>query len=94
MFSEIVLLLIITTTWGLILGVNLAYLFNGFFEFLEVWVNPVSALTSYQIERILVYDWFRILITVALAFFTMIFATYLSIRNALKSNISLELREL
>lgn len=93
-FSEILVLLVITITWGLILGINLAYLFNGFFEFLEVWVSPVSSLTSYQIDRILVYDWFRIIITVGVAFFAMIFATFVSIRNALKSNISLELREL
>lgn len=93
-FSETISLLLTALLWGLVVGAGLAYLFNGFFEFLDVFVTPVNVLSNYQIERRLIYDWVMLFFTLFLTFVAMLVATFLSVRSALKSKISTVVRHL
>ncbi|MFW9930020.1 MAG: FtsX-like permease family protein, partial [Candidatus Thorarchaeota archaeon] len=93
-FSESIVLLLTAVTWSLLIGLGLSVLFNGFFEFINVFVTPVSTLVNFQIKRIIIFDWIRILITLSLVFVSMLIATFISLRGALKANISNQLRQL
>jgi ABC-type antimicrobial peptide transport system permease subunit len=93
-FSETFVLLLTAVLWGLFIGLGLAILFNGFFEFVNVFVTPVSVLTGYQIQRVVVFDFFTNILTLSLVFISMLIATFISLRGALKANISTQLRQL
>ena len=95
-FSEAIVLLLTAVVWGLIVGLGLSVLFNPFFEFMDVFITPLSALASggSSIKRILIFDAAGLIFTVAITFFAMIFATFLSVRGASKAKISTVVREL
>jgi len=94
-FSETFVLLLTAVVWGFLIGLGLSLLFNGFFELVNVFLTPVSVLASgSQLQRILIYDWARIGLTLALIFVSMLIATFISLRGALKANISNQLRQL
>lgn len=95
-FSEAIVLLLTAVVWGLIVGLGLSILFNPFFEFMDVFITPLSALAGggSSIKRILIFDAAGLIFTVAITFSAMIFATFLSVRGASKAKISTVVREL
>jgi ABC-type lipoprotein release transport system permease subunit len=93
-FSETFVLLLTAVLWGLLIGLGLGILFNGFFEFINFFVTPVGQLVGYQIKRVIVFDVFTNLFTLSLVFVSMLIATFISLRGALKANISTQLRQL
>jgi ABC-type antimicrobial peptide transport system permease subunit len=95
-FSETIVFLLTAIIWGLLIGIGLAYLFNGFFEFMDIFVAPFSVVASggTVLPRLLTFDPVMLLVTLGLSFVTMLLATYLSVRGAVKANISTVVRQL
>ncbi len=94
-FSESIVLLLMSVIWGLIIGTGLSILFNSFFEFLEVFTSPMSEFFSGNtINRIIVFDFAELIGTLLITFLGMIFATFLSVRGAANAKISTVVREL
>lgn len=93
-FSETIILLLTAVIWGLLIGIGLSYLFNGFFEFMMIFIKPASSLASGSIPRLLIFDWFSLFLTLLLSFGSMMFAVLISVRGAIKSNISTVVRQL
>ncbi|MHA2362562.1 MAG: FtsX-like permease family protein [Candidatus Hodarchaeales archaeon] len=92
--SETIVLLLTAVLWGLLIGLGLTFLFNGFFEFINLFLSSPSVITSYQIKRILIFDPIRIFLTLSLVFVSMLIATFVSLRGAVKANIVTQLRQL
>jgi hypothetical protein len=81
--------------WGLFIGIGLSILFNGFFEFMDVFITPLSAIIAGgPINRVLIFDWVGLLGTISITFFAMLIATFLSVRGTAKAKISEVVREL
>ncbi len=94
-FSESIVLLLMSIIWGLILGIGLSVLFNGFFEFIAIFTAPMSAIFSgATLNRIIVFDFAGLIGTLLITFFAMLFATFLSVRGAANAKISTVVREL
>jgi ABC-type antimicrobial peptide transport system permease subunit len=95
-FSETIVLLLTSVIWGLFIGLGLSILFNPFFEFMDVFITPLSALAAggAQVKRLLVFNWLDLLITIIVTFLAMLFATFLSVRGASRAKISTVVREL
>lgn len=95
-FSETIVLLLTSVIWGLFIGLGLSILFNPFFEFMDVFITPLSALTSggSQVKRLLIFNWLDLLITMTITFLAMLLATFLSVRGASRAKISTVVREL
>ncbi|MFW9853746.1 MAG: FtsX-like permease family protein [Candidatus Thorarchaeota archaeon] len=95
-FSETIVMLLTSVIWGLLIGLGLAILFNAFFEFIDIFVTPLSALFGggTGLSRLLVFDWPSLVVTMLVTFFAMILATFLSVRGAMTSKISVVVREL
>ncbi|MHA2246345.1 MAG: FtsX-like permease family protein [Candidatus Hodarchaeales archaeon] len=94
-FSEAIVLLLTAVVWGLLIGLGLSILFNPFFEFMDVFITPLSALAGGgSINRVLVFDAVGLIFTVVITFLAMISATFLSVRGASKAKISTVVREL
>ncbi|WP_455463152.1 FtsX-like permease family protein, partial [Candidatus Hodarchaeum mangrovi] len=56
-FSESAVLLLTSVIWGLIIGLGLSILFNGFFEFIDVFITPLSTLASgVTLKRLIIFD--------------------------------------
>jgi ABC-type antimicrobial peptide transport system permease subunit len=94
-FSETIFLLLTSVIWGLFIGIGLSILFNGFFEFMDVFITPLSAIIAGgSINRVLIFDWVGLLGTISITFFAMLIATFLSVRGSAKAKISEVVREL
>ncbi|MFX0207473.1 MAG: ABC transporter permease, partial [Candidatus Hodarchaeota archaeon] len=94
-FSETIVLLLTSVLWGLFIGLGLSILFNGFFDFFNIFITPLSTVSGgTQIERLLIFDWVDLLMTISITFLAMLFATFLSVRGASKAKISTVIREL
>ncbi|MHA1168406.1 MAG: FtsX-like permease family protein, partial [Candidatus Hodarchaeales archaeon] len=93
-FSETIVLLLTSVIWGLIIGLGLAYLFNGFFEFMAIFITPRNLMAEFMIDRVLIFNLPDLVLTLGLTFLAMLAATFLSVRGALKCKISTEVREL
>lgn len=95
-FSETIVLLLTSVIWGLFIGLGLSILFNPLFEFMDVFITPLSALATGgpQVKRLLVFNWVELLMTMIVTFLAMLFATFLSVRGASKAKISTVVREL
>ena len=94
-FSETIVLLLTSVIWGLFIGLGLSILFNPFFDFINVFITPLSTLASgSQIKRLLVFDWVELLFAMSITFLAMLFATFLSVRGASTAKISTVVREL
>ena len=95
-FSESIVLLLTSVLWGLMIGIGLSVLFNGFFEFIDVFLTPLSALTSGggSLSRIIIFDLAGLLGTLFITLIAMLIATYFSVRGSAKAKISTVVREL
>ncbi|MFX0087354.1 MAG: FtsX-like permease family protein [Candidatus Hodarchaeota archaeon] len=95
-FSETIVLLLTSVLWGLLIGLGLSILFNPFFELMDVFITPLSALGSggSQLKRLLIFDWGSLGFTLFVTFLAMIIATFLSVRDASRAKISTVVREL
>ncbi len=95
-FSESIVLLLTSVIWGLLVGIGLSVLFNGFFEFIDVFLTPLSALTSGGglLSRIIIFDLAGLIGTLLITFIAMLLATYLSAKGSAKAKISTVVREL
>ncbi|MHA2329525.1 MAG: FtsX-like permease family protein, partial [Candidatus Hodarchaeales archaeon] len=64
-FSETIVILLTAVIWGLFVGLGLSILFNPFFDTINIFVTPLSALTTggASIKRILTFDLFGLIIT-------------------------------
>jgi ABC-type lipoprotein release transport system permease subunit len=95
-FSETIVLLLTSVLWGLFIGLGLSILFNPFFGFMDLFITPLSTLTTggSQLNRLLVFDWVELLFAMLVTFFAMLIATFLSVRSASKAKISTVVREL
>jgi ABC-type antimicrobial peptide transport system permease subunit len=95
-FSETIVLLLLSVVWGLFIGLGLSILFNGFFEFIEIFVTPLSTIieTGGSLQRVLVFDLVGLISTISITFIFMMIATFLSVRSAVKEKISTVVREL
>lgn len=94
-FGESIILLLTSVIWGLFVGLGLSVLFNGFFEFIDVFITPFSTLlSSGGLRRRISLDWLMLIITLTITFTAMLLATFFSIRGASKAKISVVVREL
>ncbi|MFW9998186.1 MAG: FtsX-like permease family protein [Candidatus Odinarchaeota archaeon] len=93
-FSETIVLLLTAIIWGLLIGLGLSVLFNGFFEFMSLFITPLNLVAGFRLDRILVYNLPDLLFTLGVTFTAMLFATFLSVYVTLKGKISTEVREL
>ncbi len=95
-FSETIVLLLLSVVWGLFIGLGLSILFNGFFEFIEIFITPLSTIvaTGGSLQRVLVFDLVGLIFTISITFIFMLIATFLSVRSAVKEKISTVVREL
>ncbi|MFX0184150.1 MAG: FtsX-like permease family protein [Candidatus Hodarchaeota archaeon] len=94
-FSETIVLLLTSVVWGLFIGIGLSILFNGFFEFMDVFITPLSTIIAGgPINRVLIFDWVGLLGTISITFVAMLIATFLSARGSAKAKISEVVREL
>ena len=94
-FSESIIFLLTSVFWGLVIGIGLSMLFNGFFEFIEIFITPFSVMASGSgLERILIFDPQSLFLTIGLSFVSMLLATYLSVRSTLKASVSTVVRQL
>ena len=94
-FSESTVLLLTSVIWGLIVGLGLSILFNGFFEFMDVFITPLSTITSgVTLKRLIIFDIAGLIGTLTLTLVAMLIATFFSTRSSIKAKISLVVREL
>jgi ABC-type antimicrobial peptide transport system permease subunit len=95
-FSETIVLLLTAVLWGLIIGLGLSVLFNPFFETMDLFITPMSALSGggQLLDRLLIFDWVSLGFTLGLTFVAMILATFFSVRSAVRAKISTVVREL
>ncbi|MHA1978755.1 MAG: FtsX-like permease family protein [Candidatus Hodarchaeales archaeon] len=95
-FSETFVLLLTSVLWGLIVGLGLSILFNPFFELIDIFITPMSALSggTGQLNRLLIFDWWSLGFTLFVTFLAMTLATFLSVRGASRAKISTVVREL
>jgi ABC-type lipoprotein release transport system permease subunit len=95
-FSETIVLLLTAVLWGLIVGLGLSVLFNPFFETIDLFITPMSALGGGGglLDRLLIFDWASLGFTLGVTFLAMILATFFSVRSAVRAKISTVVREL
>jgi ABC-type lipoprotein release transport system permease subunit len=95
-FSETIVLLLTSVLWGLLIGLGLSVLFNPFFETIDIFITPLSALagSGSTLDRLLIFDWVSLGFTLGVTFLAMILSTFLSIRSAVRAKISTVVREL
>lgn len=95
-FSETIVLLLTSVIWGFFVGIGLSILFNPFFEFMDVFITPLSIIAAggSAIKRLLIFDWLSLLSSMIVTFLAMLIATFLSVYGAAKAKISTEVREL
>lgn len=95
-FSETIVLLLTAIIWGLLIGLGLSVLFNGFFEFIDVFITPLDVLAGggTTLKRLVVFDIAGLVFTMTVTFLAMLLATFLSVRSAAKAKISTVVREL
>jgi ABC-type lipoprotein release transport system permease subunit len=95
-FSETIVLLLTSVLWGLLIGLGLSVLFNPFFETMDIFITPMSALAGggSELDRLLVFDWWSLGFTLFVTFLAMMLATFLSVRGAARAKISTVVREL
>ena len=91
-FSETIVLLLTSVLWGLLIGLGLSVLFNPFFEFMGIFITPLSG--GAGLDRLLIFDWWSLGFTLLVTFLAMISATFLSVRGASRVKISTVVREL
>ncbi len=95
-FSETIVLLLTSVLWGLVVGLGLSVLFNPFFETIDIFITPLSALSSTggTLDRLLIFDWASLGFTLGVTFLAMILSTFFSVRSAIRAKISTVVREL
>ncbi len=95
-FGESVILLLTSVVWGAVIGFGLSILFNGFFEFIDIFITPFSTIISSGggLRRLLIFNIPGLAFTLSLTFISMLFATFVSVRSTSKAKISTVVREL
>ncbi|MHA1940423.1 MAG: ABC transporter permease [Candidatus Hodarchaeales archaeon] len=95
-FSETIVLLLTAVLWGLLVGLGLSVLFNPFFETLDIFITPISAISGAgsELNRLLVFDWWSLGFTLFVTFLAMMLSTFFSVRGAARAKISTVVREL
>lgn len=87
--SEVISVLIFALIAGTVLGLGLAYMFNGFFEFM----NQLSGSLSYQLPRLLVIPLDTIFYSMVITSIIIIIATILPTRRVANQEIIEETRQ-
>ena len=88
--SEIISVLIFALISGIFLGLGLAYMFNGFFEFMNIF----SGTLTYTLPRMLILPWDTIFISMFITMVIIIIATILPTRRVANQEIVEETRQI
>lgn len=88
--SEIISVLIFALIAGTFLGLGLAYMFNGFFEFMNIF----SGTLTYTLPRMLILPWDTIIISMVITMVIIIIATILPTRRVANQEIVEETRQI
>ena len=88
--SEVISVLIFALIAGTILGLGLAYMFNGFFEFMSIF----SGSLTYNLPRLLIFPWDTIFISMVITAIIIIIATILPTRQVANQEIIEETRQI
>lgn len=90
--SEVISVLIFSLLAGIVLGLGLSYLFNGFFEFMAQFSDP--GLLSYFLPRVIIVPWESILISMIFTALVIVIATVLPTRSVATKEIIEETRQI
>lgn len=87
--SEVISVLIFALIAGTLLGLGLAYMFNGFFEFMNIF----SGTLSFNVPRLLIFPWDTIIISMVITAIIIVLATIIPTRSVAKKEIIEETRQ-
>ena len=88
---EILSIIVVSMLLGLILGIGLAFSFNGFFDVFG-FIFQLFGGASTNISRELVYPWFELTLVSISVFTAVVIALLLTTRRALKSDLAMVLK--
>ena len=87
--SEVISVLIFALISGVLLGLGLSYMFNGFFALM----NELSGSLTYNLPRLLVYPWDQIGWSMIITSIIIVIATILPTRRVANQEIIEETRQ-
>ena len=88
---EILSIIIVSMLLGLVLGIGLAFSFNGFFDVFG-FIFQIFGGASTNITRELVYPWFELTLVSISVFTAVVIALLMTTRRALKSDLAMVLK--
>ncbi len=88
--SEVISVLIFALIAGSLLGLGLAYMFNGFFEFMNIF----SGTLSFNLPRLLIFPWDTIFLSMIVTAIIIVIATILPTRRVANQEIIEETRQI
>jgi len=88
---EILSIIIVSMLLGLVLGIGLAFSFNGFFDVFG-FIFQLFGGASTNITRELVYPWFELTLVSISVFTAVVIALLMTTRRALKSDLAMVLK--
>ena len=88
---EILSIIIVSMLLGLVLGIGLAFSFNGFFDVFG-FIFQIFGGASTNINRELVYPWLELTLVSVSVFTAVVIALLITTRRALKSDLAMVLK--